>query len=219
MCCPGLIWPLKVWYFKVFQSNFPVFVTLFLFSSEQSLSRSPRSLEVESYFIWFWFLERCKARTTGGQSQILNLSRNQNQTYFPGLTFSRDVVLWVGYRRIDTPVLDKVSEVKGCVMVLIPWEIKGLYCMWFIADLTSPEELWVRVCCRGWYEGDIKDGVGGWCFTTFLTFSTFYNIWLLFYNVQCVGYAFKSNLVAFVSIFLLLWIFKCLFKESTWEDE
>ena len=93
------------------------------------------------------------------------------------------------------------SEVKGCGMVLIPWEIKGLYCMWFIADLTSPEELWVRVCCRGWYEGDIEDGVGGWCFTTFLTFSTFYNVWLLFYNVQCVGYAFKSNLVAFVSIF------------------
>ena len=92
------------------------------------------------------------------------------------------------------------SEVKGCGMVLIPWEIKGLYCMWFIADLTSPEELWVRVCCRGWYEGDIEDGVGGWCFTTFLTFSTFYNVWLLFYNVQCVGYAFKSNLVAFVSI-------------------
>ena len=102
-------------------------------------------------------------------------------------------------------------------MVLIPWEIKGLYCMWFIADLTSPEELWVRVCCRGWYEGDIEDGVGGWCFTTFLTFSTFYNIWLLFYNVQCVGYAFKSNLVAFVSIFFFCFGFLNVFSRSLLE--
>ena len=136
------------------------------------------------------------------ESQILNLSRNQNQTYFPGLTFSRDVVLWVGYRRIDTPVLDKDLWFwsEGMWYGFDSLEIKGLYCIWFIADLTSLEELWVRVHCRGWYEGDIEDGVGGWCFTTFLTFSTFYNIWLLFYNVQCVGYAFKSNLVAFVSI-------------------
>ena len=219
MCCPGLIWPLKVWCSHVQcilkqYSRFCYFIFIFQWTESFEVAQVSRG---QIIYVWFRFLERRKARTTGGQSQILRLSRNQNQIYFPGLTFSRDVVLWVGYRRIDTPVLDK--EVKGCGMVLIPWEIKGLYCMWFIADLTSPEELWVRVCCRGWYEGDIEDGVGGWCFTTFLTFSTFYNVWLLFYNVQCVGYAFKSNLVAFVSIFLLLWIFKCLFKESTWEDE
>jgi len=85
-------------------SRFCYFIFIFQWTESFGVAQVSRG---QIIYVWFWFLERRKARTTGGQSQILRLSRNQNQIYFPGLTFSRDVVLWVGYCRIDTPVLDK----------------------------------------------------------------------------------------------------------------
>ena len=57
------------------------------------------SLEVKPNYVWFWFLERCQARTTRGESQISHLSRS-NQTMYV-FDSSRDVrlVLHAGNHR------------------------------------------------------------------------------------------------------------------------